>query len=544
MIEEIGGEVSRGVLLWVSGVYIIFPVIIAIAIFLILCKLLPNFLKEKKRDKEFSPLFLWIAIGTYCGIFGTMSVLRYLSFHTAFFDLGIYDHAIWNIAEQGDLSYLAWGHFRPIVGVYALFYKLFPSAITLLLLQTFVISLSAVPLYYIAKKKLGHGFYALLIVIIYFLYSPVQYNNLFDFHADHLIILLMFWGFYFLEKNKPLAFFLVCLPGLFLKEPLILSMGAMGLYAIVRYRMYKSGSILLIGSLLFFFLVVNVLLPGLNEGVYGGELLEKSFSYLGSSVFEIARNIFLQPGIIVKEIGDIWKMGYLAFLFVPLLLIPLLSPLSLFPALPALAISLLSQWRTHYWIQYQYTASLIAPIFVALIYGLKLLSKREGYLKTWFKKHLRISLARSRFLKTSLFTILAVSIYYNITLSPSPISVFFWKRIMRDYYQTAYTITERDRVLDNAIRTFIPKEASVTSQNTVNNSYLAHRTEYQSFVWGTEKTDYIVLDRKRADFIRDEAYKREYEEKFNRLSESYKIIFFYDGIYIFERVEIASLRSQ
>lgn len=108
---------------------------------------------------------------------------------------------------------------------------------------------------------------------------------------------------------------------------------------------------------------------------------------------------------------------------------------------------------------------------------------------------------------------------------------------MRDYYQTAYIITERDRVLDNAIRRFIPQEASVTSQNTVNNSYLAHRTEYQSFVWGTEETDYIVLDRKRANFTRNEIYKREYEEKLKKLSESYKIVFSYDGIYIFERVK-------
>lgn len=108
---------------------------------------------------------------------------------------------------------------------------------------------------------------------------------------------------------------------------------------------------------------------------------------------------------------------------------------------------------------------------------------------------------------------------------------------MRDYYQTTYIITKRDKVLDNAIRKFIPKEASVTSQNTVNNSYLAHRTEYQSFVWGTEKTDYVVLDQKRANFIRDETYKREYEEKLKKLSEGYKIVFSYDGIYIFERVK-------
>lgn len=536
MIEMIGGEVSGGVLLGASGVYVIFPIILALAVFFILFKFTSYFPKEGKRKRESSSLFLWITIFLYCAVFGTMSILRYLSFHTAFFDLGIYDHAIWNIAERGDLSYLAWGHFRPIVGVYALFYKLFPSAITLLLLQTLAIGISAIPLYYIAKKKLGQGFYALLIVIVYFLYSPVEYNNLFDFHADHLLILLMFLAFYFLEKNKPLAFLLICLPGFFLKEPLILTVSMMGFYAMVRYRWYKSGALLFFGGFVFFFLVINVIMPRLS-GIVPGAGFEGRFSYLGNSVFEIIKTLLLHPGIIVKEITNVWKIGYLIFLFVPLLLIPLVSPLSFIPALPVLAISLLSHWRTHYWIQYQYTASLIAPIFISLIYGLKFLSEREGYLKTWFRKHLKISLGKSPFLRASLFTILTISIYYNIVLSPSPISIFFWKRLMRDYYKTTYITAERDKVLDDAIRKFIPQEASVTSQNTVNNSYLAHRAEYHSFVWGTAKTDYVVLDRKRAGFIRDETYKREYEEKLKKLSGGYRVIYSYDGIYIFERVK-------
>ncbi len=534
MIEKIGEEVSRGVLLGASGIYIVFPIIIAVAVFFILFKFPSYFFKEERRKKEFSWLFLWITIFLYCAVFGTMSILRYLSFHTAFFDLGLYDYAIWNIAERGDLSYLAWGHFRPIVGVYALFYKLFPSAITLLLLQTLAIGLSAVPLYYIAKMKLGSGFYALLIVIIYFLYPSVAYNNLFDFHTDHLLILLMFLAFYFLEKNKPLAFLLVCLPGLFLKEPLILSMGAMGLYAIVRYRRYKSGGILFASAVVLFYLVMKYIMPYIYAGIV---FYEGAFSYLGDNIFEAVKNLSLHPWIIVEEAIGVWKMGYLIFLFLPLLLIPLLSPLSLLSAFPALVISLLSRLIHYHWIQYQYTASVIASVFVALIYGLRLLSARKGHLRMWLKKHLRVDLYKDHFLKTSLFTILAVSIYYNITLSPSPISVFFWRKIMRDYYQTAYIITERDRVLDNAIRRFIPQEASVTSQNTVNNSYLAHRTEYQSFVWGTEETDYIVLDRKRADFTRNETYKREYEEKLKKLPQNYRVIYSYDGIYIYERVK-------
>jgi len=538
VITEIGGKLSGGAFLVAIGVYVIFPAILSILVFFVFTRVPFSSISRSERKEKFFSLLLWTVIAGYCGIFGTMSVLGYLSFNTAFYDLGIYDHAIWKIADQGNWKYLAWGHFRPIVGVYALFYKLFPSAITLLLLQTAAIGLSAVPLYYIAKSSLKSNYYALLIVIIYFLYSPLEYNNLFDFHADHLIILLMFWGFYFLQRDKPLAFFLVCLPGLFLKESLILSISAMGFYAIIRCRKYKSGGILFIGAAIFFYLVTKYIMPYLGYDLYTGIIShEGSFSYLGNNLFEAAKNLLLHPWIAIREIMNVWKMGYIAFLLLPLLFIPLLSPLSLITAIPALAISLLSRLPNHYWIQHQYTASLIAPLFVALIYGLKRLNVKEGYLRIWLKKNLRIRLGKNQLLKASLASILIVSIYYNITLSPSPISVLFWKNLIRDYYKASYVVSERDRVLGDAIERFIPQNNSVVSQNTVNNSYLAHREEYYCFPEQIESADYVVLDQKRAHYVIGKVDEEEYEKEFNKLPNSHQIVFSYDGIYIFKRIQ-------
>ncbi len=536
MIKEIGGEVGRGILSLAGGVYIVFPIILALVFFLIFSRLSSHPYQESTREEKLSPLFLWIIIIFYCGLFGTMSILKYSSFHTTFFDLGIYDNAIWNIA-QGDLSYLIGAHFRPIMGVYALFYKLFPSAITLLLLQTLAIGISAVPLYYIARKKLRSSYCALLVVVIYFLYSPVQYNNLINFHADHLIILLMFLAFYFLEKNKPLAFFLVCLPALFLKESLILSVGAMGLYAIVRYRMYKYGGILFASAAILFYFIMSEGMLYLGRDSYTGVvLLKDAFSYLGNNPSEAARNLVLHPWIVIREIAEVWKMGYLTFLFLPLLFIPLLSPLSLLAAFPALAISLLSRLPNHYWIQHQYTASVIAPVFVALINGLRRFSAKERYL-AWLKKYLRFGVSQKQLLKVSLLSILIVSLYYNVVLSPSPISVLFWKKLMVNYYKTAYVITERDRVLDDAIRRFIPQDSSVVSQNMVNNSYLAHRKEYYCFPQQIEKADYVVLDQKRPHHVSGEVDEEEYEKEFNKVLKSHQVLFSYDGIYIFKRIQ-------
>ena len=536
---RVGQSVSAGFLFYATAIYIVFPIALSVVVSIVLIKFFPHFIKKRtlRSERKSSSYFLWLAIALYCTIFGTMSILRYLSFHSSIWDLGAFDHHIWNIAKLGDLKYLAFGHFNPVLGVYALFYRLFPSGIVLLVAQTLTIGLSAVPLYYIAKKKLGNGYYGLLVVTIFFLYSPVQYNNLSNFHPDHLFMLFMFLAFYFLEKNDVLGFLLISLAGLFVKETLILSVSMMGLYALIRYRMYKSGSLLFAGSLFFFFLVTNMIIPGATGAGYGGGF-KGSFSYLGSDLFEIAKTLVFHPWIVLREAANVWKMGYLVFIFVPLLLIPLLSPLSLLPAAPALAISLLSRLPNYYWIQHHYTASVIPPVFISLIYGLKFLTYRQEWLRVCFQKLLKVDLSKNGVLEISLLTVLVVSLYYNIVLSPSPISIFFWKRFDSAFYSKgSYVITRRDQVLGQAIRRFIPPEASLSSQSSVNNSYLAHRVEYYSFPGKVGEVDYVVLDGKRPRLVGDRLDEERYEKEFEKLLNTYELIFSYDEIYIFRRKE-------
>jgi len=532
---KVGEKVSKIILLYAIGGYLIFPIILSLITLLVILKFFPNFIKRDKQ-LQIPSYFLWIIIIIYGSIFGAMSILRYLSFHTGIFDFGIFDHAVWNIAKRSDFKYLSLGHFRPILGVYSLFYKVYPSGIILLILQTLTIGLSAVPLYYIAKRNLGESYYALLIVIIYFLYAPVEYNNLFDFHTDHLLILLMFLAFYFLEEKNALAFVLICLPALFLKEPLILTVAMMGLYAMIFHKMYKSGSSIFIGSLIFFFIVIEIIMPQLSGFPYG-ERFKGSFSYLGEDVFQIIKSLIFHPWVIIKETINVWKMGYIIFLFLPLLFIPFFSFSSLLPVIPALIISLLSRRPNYYWIQNQYTASIIAPVFVSLIYALRFLSDRSPYLNRWFKGFFSVNLSKNSVLKISLWTILVVSLYYNVVLSPSPISIFFWKKIDSSYYhRTSYVVKERDKVINEAIKKFIPQQASVTSQSSVNSGYLAHRTEYHPFPDKIGEVDYVVLDRKRAHFVGDIMDENEYEKEFMRVLNTYKIVFSYDEMYIFKKI--------
>ncbi|MBA7702382.1 hypothetical protein ES703_111149 [subsurface metagenome] len=298
----------------------------------------------------------------------------------------------------------------------------------------------------------------------------------------------------------------------------------MGLYAMISHKMYKSGSFVLVGSLIFFFIAIGIIMPRLGGAPYGGGFAG-SFSYLGKDIFQIIKSLIFHPGVIIKEAISVWKMGYIIFLFLPLLFIPFFSPFSLLPALPALIISLLSRLPNYYWIQNHYTASVIAPVFVSLIYGVRFLSDRSR------------DLNKSQVMRISLVVILVVSLYYNVMLSPSPISIFFWKRMSSSsyYYKTSYVIKERDRVLDRAIKEFISQRDSVSSQGSVNTGYLAHRREYYLFPDKIGDVDYVVLDRKRAHFVGDTIDEERYNKEFERLLDTYEVVFSYDEIYIFKR---------
>ncbi|GAI21196.1 unnamed protein product, partial [marine sediment metagenome] len=100
----------------------------------------------------------------------------------------------------------------------------------------------------------------------------------------------------------------------------------------------------------------------------------------------------------------------------------------------------------------------------------------------------------------------------------------------------SYVAKERDRLLDEAIKKFIPQQASVTSQNSVNSGYLAHRREYYLFPGKTGEVDYVVLDRKKAHFVGDKVDENEYEKEFTRVLKRHKIVFSYDGMYIFKKI--------
>ncbi len=291
-------------------VFVFIPFLLALVTFIV-CGQKRNYFDYlfDTLEKKGWILFITITLG-YFLIFELLSILRYLSLHTTLLDLGLYDNKVFRIARFGELSCSIDGHLRATIILFAPLYLIVSSPIVLLTIQTFMLTLGGVLLFYYSQLILNSKAASIIILLAYFLYPSLEFNNLFDFHTDHMIIPIFFAAFYFIEQEKKRSFLLSLLPGLFLKEPLLPSLVGMGVYAIVRKRWWWEGCSVILASLLLLYIQWNFLAPPFWDETHTvtTAAFPTPFSHLQVSPYLI----IFKPWLILKELflTDPAKIGY------------------------------------------------------------------------------------------------------------------------------------------------------------------------------------------------------------------------------------------
>ena len=458
--------------------------------------------------------------------FGGLTLARYLTWHSFVHDLGSYDQKVWMVSLQTDWWEMLrqtwrggvevspcgqvreWGicHFQPLHVVSALLYRLWASPTSLLLIEVLAVMSGLIPLYHLATRRLGDPRLAVGICALYLLFPAVQFNALLDFRPDFVAIPLLLWGFLLADQGRLVpALIVVGVAGL-MKETLILTWGGFGLYVWLRHGRRWLGLAVFGVSVVAFYLVAFRLLsgPSVSEG---GFLVDKYFRAM-------------DPGLVLRH----GKLLYLAALFGPLAGLPLLSPVSLLPALPTLGISLLSGDVTHTSIQSQYSASAVAPIFVAL---LDVLARLAPGGTSWLTQ---TQLVRG---------LVVLSLFVTVAIGPTPLSMNFWSRAWGGHWHYTQYLPDRQDVLNRAER-LIPTDptVAVVAQNDINSARLAHRFGYFAFPNELSRADYVLLDLRRLPFVYWTPEPQRYAGLVENLraNPDWSVIFEEEGVLVFRRV--------
>lgn len=354
--------------------------------------------------------FLWILITAYAVYFSSLTIQRYQNLHASYFDLGIMHQTVHNTYRAittGDWSLFlemtkpgsAMQFKRPAVHTdfllvfLAPFYIFYDGPETLLVIQALVVALGAWAVFKITEIVFNgskhKSWLALIFSAAYLAYPPMQHGTAFEMHAFTLVTPILLAAFYFALVRKFWPSLLFISLAILSKENVGLSVSLLGLYWIfmgMRGRdraLARFGTAVAIASFVWFALSVFVITPYFR-GRGEQHFATMFYSEFGNTPGRIISGTLTSPGKVTEKLAQASTGEYIFQLLGPVGFLSLASPLQLIPALPELAINLLSSNSKMRGVERHYTALIQFFIFISAIYGAKRISL---IIKTDFHKN-------------------------------------------------------------------------------------------------------------------------------------------------------------
>ncbi len=364
--------------------------------------------KKALKDPYFLTMFVISSL--FALMFAYFSIIKYLSLNASGFDLGI-ESQIYASTMHGHFfystligeSFLA-EHFSPIVFLIYPIYVLFPSPITLLILQALAISSSAIFLFLLLRYLLGKnidrnisGALSIALSVSYLL-SPLTESPIsFDFHLMVFLNLFVFAAYYFFIKKRWIlnATMLILIVSLHSGYVLIAFFIALSEYLMIHpisylrhagvkdlERVIKQRNTLFISAALCLSIVYILFVPYLKAYI-GGSGVDTPLSALSPSGMASSS----LTGLISLAISDPSKLfayftanlgqkeNFLIYAFSSTGFLGFLSPVTLLGSVPYFGFAYLSKYPSYYTLGYQYTVMLIPFVYLSAAFGIARITK-------------------------------------------------------------------------------------------------------------------------------------------------------------------------
>lgn len=326
-------------------------------------------------------LLLVAMMAAYFLVYGFLSALKFRNYLYVDFDLAIFVQATAQVLHGSLFSSIRgmnWlgDHVSLILFVIAPIYAVFHHPLTLLLLQCLALALGCLPVFAVARRRLGNEHVALALAALYLLHPAIGFTNLFEFHPEVLATGTLLATFWALDAGRLGATVLFGALSVACREDVALVVLMMGLTGLLPGRARRPAIALLTLGVLSLVLSFVVIRPRFASAAAEYGLMYRNW---GGSVGQVALHVLRNPFQALAALfstpdnpGDsALKRLYWLHMMAPLLFLPLLAPVTLAVALPVLAEHFLSSRGQQHWLLFQYTA-LVTPVFVmAAVHGME-----------------------------------------------------------------------------------------------------------------------------------------------------------------------------
>ncbi len=401
---------------------------------------------------------LGLAAGLQFGLLLGLAWARFANVHQRTFDLALYARVAWGLAHGDGWSPLsgtdALGvHLSPVLFVLGLLGRVFGTVPVLLAAQAACIALMLFPLARIGARRLGiRG--VQLAAAAWLLYPNVFHVATYEFHPGTLALLPMTWAFDALDRGnlKQLAWCVVA--ALCCREDL----GAFAaVLFLLHFRERRDRRAWLGAALAAAYMVVGLLVVSAHAPVQGSAA--EHFGIWGGSPFGVVKALFTDPALVLAHFKP--RLSYLPRLLAPLSFFSLLAPRLLLPALPYVALNMISVFPTSL---QQYSHYLTPALPALLVSGL-----------------VGVSDVRARFPRVTWFIALAIA---HFALGGSPLSY--------DFDRSAFVADDATRAAREVLAA-IPPSASVQAPYALL-PHLAERADIRRAPPPDAGLEFAVLD--------------------------------------------------
>ena len=323
----------------------------------------------------------------------TFSIIHYESFLITY-DHGLFNQVFWNSVHgnffQSSLSSAASGaslldrqlsypsyihlgqHFVIDFLLWMPIYALFPSPVTLIVLQVTLIAAAGIVLYFLARHYLSVPI-SVMIVASYYGANGVIGPTLGNFYEHCQIPLFVFSLLLALEKQRWVLFGMFAVLTLGTREDAGIALFGIGVYLIFSRRYPRTGVALCAVSFGYVALITNTLMPMFSvdsSRLYLASYFRKFVKTEAPSTLELLWAIISQPQIIIQVLFTNFsrRILYLLGHWLPLAFVPVITPsawiMTVFP-LSVLLLQVFNQSATS--INTRYTLAVIPGLFYGTI---------------------------------------------------------------------------------------------------------------------------------------------------------------------------------
>ncbi|MFG1999222.1 DUF2079 domain-containing protein [Spirillospora sp. NPDC048911] len=331
--------------------------------------------RVRRRVLRLRPLPLLVAATAL--LYTTYSLLRIYTFRATTYDLVLFDQAIRSYSRFGlpvamvkgvhngfgtDFSILG-DHFSPMLAILAPLYWIHDGPETLVVAQAVLLALAIVPIWRYTERRLG-GAAAYAVAGAYVLAWPVAEALAFDFHEVAFVPLLSALLVERYDAGRRGQAALVAGLSLLVKEDMGLLLVGFGLFLLTRER--RAGAVYVVVGLVATWVSSRVLISAFG----GDDDYYWAYGSFGPDLPSAALHLLTHPWDAVTALGTpSLKLKTMVLLVVPLLLLPLASPLTVM-VVPLLAERMLADRIPNWWEpRYHYNAFLIAVLLLASVDG-------------------------------------------------------------------------------------------------------------------------------------------------------------------------------